>query len=71
MHQILNILLQPSDVRPYSEYIVEVIAEGYETVLIRGTQIFPAVEAIQNVPIGSPSTTSRKSRKDKLKLFMI
>lgn len=55
--------LQPSDVKPYSEYIVEVIAQGFETVQIRGTQILPAVEALQNVPIGSPSTTNRKSRK--------
>ena len=55
--------LQPSDVKPYSEYIVEVIAQGFETVQIRGTQILPAVEALQNVPIGSPNTTNRKSRK--------
>ena len=55
--------LQPSNVKPYSEYIVEVIAQGFETVQIRGTQILPAVEALQNVPIGSPSTTNRKSRK--------
>ena len=38
--------LQPSDVKPYSEYIVEVIAQGFETVQIRGTQILPAVEAL-------------------------
>lgn len=55
--------LQPSNVKPYSEYIVEVIVQGFETVQIRGTQILPAVEALQNVPIGSPSTTNRKSRK--------
>ena len=55
--------LQPSNVKPYSEYIVEVIAQGFETVQIRGTQILPAVEALQNVPIGSPNTTNRKSRK--------
>ena len=55
--------LQPSNVKPYSEYIVEVIVQGFETVQIRGTQILPAVEALQNVPIGSPNTTNRKSRK--------
>ena len=55
--------LQPSDVKPYSEYIVEVIAQGFETVQIRASQILPAVEALQNDPIGSPSTTNRKSRK--------
>ena len=55
--------LQPSNVKPYSEYIVEVIVQGFETVQIRGTQILPAVEALQNVPIGSPNTTNRISRK--------
>ena len=55
--------LQPSNVKPYSEYIVEVIVQGFETVQIKGTQILPAVEALQNVPIGSPNTTNRKSRK--------
>ena len=55
--------LQPSNVKPYSEYIVEVIVQGFETVQIRGTQILPAVEALQNVPIGSHNTTNRKSRK--------
>lgn len=46
--------LEPSDVRPYSEYIVEVIAEGFETILIKGTQILPVVEALQNVPVTAP-----------------
>ena len=46
---------QPSDVRPYSQYRVEVIANGYETVIIDGTQIFPTVEARQNVPLNAQS----------------
>lgn len=46
---------QPSDVRPYSQYQVEVIANGYETVIINGTQIFPTVEARQNVPLNAQS----------------
>ena len=29
---------QPSDVRPYSQYTVEVISEGYETAIIDGTK---------------------------------
>ena len=33
--------LEPSDVKPYSEYIVEVISEGYDTVIINGSQILP------------------------------
>lgn len=42
---------QPSDVRPYNPYSVEVNVDGYETVVIDGTQLFPTVEARQNVPI--------------------
>lgn len=42
---------QPSDVRPYSQYTVEVQIDGYETVLIDGTQVFPTVESRQNVPL--------------------
>ncbi|MDZ4910770.1 peptidoglycan-binding protein, partial [Clostridium perfringens] len=50
--------LQPSNVKPYSEYMVEVIADGFETVLIKGTQILPVVEALQNVPVGAPTRKS-------------
>ncbi len=42
---------QPSNVRPYSQYAVEVIADGYETVLINGTQLFSTTEARQNVAL--------------------
>lgn len=42
---------QPSDVRPYSQYTVEVQIDGYETVLVDGTQVFPTVESRQNVPL--------------------
>ena len=35
--------------------VVEVIADGYETVIIDGTQIFPTVEARQNVPLNAQS----------------
>lgn len=42
---------QPSDTRPYSQYTVEVIADGYETALIDGTQIFPTVESRQGAPL--------------------
>ena len=40
---------QPSDVRPYSQYTIEVIADGYEAVLIDGTQLFPTIVARQCV----------------------
>ena len=55
--------LEPeSIVRPYSEYIVEVISEGFEPVLIVGTQILPSVEALQNVPVSTP-TRNKKGMK--------
>lgn len=49
---------QPSDVQPYSQYSIEVVSEGYETTIIDGTQIFPTVEARQNVPLNA-QTRSR------------
>ena len=51
-----------STVRPYSEYIIEVISQGFEPVLIEGTQILPFVEALQNVPVGTP-TRNKKGMK--------
>ncbi|MGL5313553.1 MAG: spore cortex-lytic germination protein SleC [Peptostreptococcaceae bacterium] len=51
---------QPSDVRPYSQYSVEIIADGYETTLIDGTQLFPTVESRQNAPL-QPKTRCRSS----------
>lgn len=51
---------QPSDIRPYSQYSVEIIADGYETTLIDGTQIFPTVESRQNAPL-QPKTRCRGS----------
>ena len=50
---------QPSDVRPYSQYTVEVISEGYETAIIDGTQVFPTVEARQNVPLNTQTRNLR------------
>lgn len=35
--------------QPYSEYTIEITAEGYETVTIAGAEILPDVTAIQNV----------------------
>ena len=59
----LEYSLQPlSEVRPYSEYVVEAIVDGYETVVIRGTQILPVVEAIQGISM-TPNTSRRKGKK--------
>lgn len=51
---------QPSDVRPYSQYTVEAIIDGYETMVIDGTQLFPTIESRQGVPL-APKTRSRNS----------
>ncbi|XTR37616.1 spore cortex-lytic germination protein SleC [Paraclostridium tenue] len=50
---------QPSDVRPYSQYIVEVIKDGYETTLINGTQILATVIAEQGIRM-QPLQRSRR-----------
>jgi Putative peptidoglycan binding domain len=46
-----------STVRPYSEYLVEVIKDGYETIIINGTQVFATVEARQPIQL-VPKTRS-------------
>lgn len=43
--------LQPSDVKPYSEYDVSVSYDGYEQVLIQGVQILPNTVSYQNVTL--------------------
>ena len=59
----LEYSLQPlSEVRPYSEYVVEAIVDGYETVVIRGTQVLPVVEAIQGISM-TPNTSRKKGKK--------
>lgn len=50
---------QPSDVRPYSQYTIEVIKDGYETVLINGTQILATVIAEQGIRM-QPLQRSRR-----------
>ena len=54
--------LEPSDVKPYSVYMVEVSIEGYETVIINGSQILATVEAIQGVPMTPQNRKKRFSR---------
>lgn len=51
---------QPSNVKPYSEYTVEVIFDGYETIIIDGTQLFPTIQARQGIPL-VPKARSRRS----------
>lgn len=41
--------LEPSETQPYSEYTLQVSAEGYEPMVVSGTQILPEVNAVQNI----------------------
>ncbi|MGL5713654.1 MAG: spore cortex-lytic germination protein SleC [Paraclostridium sp.] len=50
---------QPSDVRPYSQYVVEVIKDGYETVVINGTQVFATVIARQGIKMNPKQRSKR------------
>lgn len=58
----LEYSLQPSDVKPYKDYIVEAIKDGYETIIIDGTQLLPVVNARQSIPM-RPRERSRLSYK--------
>ncbi|MEG0855390.1 MAG: spore cortex-lytic germination protein SleC [Terrisporobacter sp.] len=59
--QVLDLALEAPDVsysldptstvKPYSEYVVEAIVEGYESLIIKGTQILPIVKALQGIPM--------------------
>ncbi|KXZ39277.1 Peptidoglycan-binding (PGRP) domain of peptidoglycan hydrolases-containing protein [Alkalithermobacter thermoalcaliphilus JW-YL-7 = DSM 7308] len=48
---------QPSDVKPYSEYVVEIISEGYREVIVNGVQILPESTAIQQVTLSQREGT--------------
>lgn len=54
--------LQPSNTKPYTDYIVEAIKDGYETIIIDGTQLLPVVNARQSIPM-RPRERSRLSYK--------
>ncbi len=55
--------LEPgSTTRPYTDYIVEAIKDGYETIVIDGTQLLPIVTARQSIPM-RPRERSRLSYK--------
>ncbi len=55
----LEYSMMPDEPKPYSEYEITVSAQGYETVVINGTEILPTQEAIQPVympPIEFPNS---------------
>lgn len=41
--------LEPSAIRPYSEYTIVITANGYEPIYISGSEILPSVTSLQNV----------------------
>jgi len=43
--------LQPSDIKPYSEYDVSISYDGYEQVLVQGVQILPDTVSYQDVAL--------------------
>ena len=76
--QIVNIPLSAPDVyysldptsttKPYAEYIVEAIKDGYETIIIDGTQLLPIVIARQPIPM-TPKQRSRRSYRRQNKII--
>ena len=70
--QIVNVPLSAPDVdysldptsttKPYADYIIEAIKDGYETIIIDGTQLLPIVTARQSIPM-TPKQRSRRSYK--------
>ncbi len=56
--------LSPSNIRPYSEYVIEVSANGYETAVINGAQILPTSVARQTVPLIPMARSKRSFRRN-------
>ncbi|WP_373598551.1 peptidoglycan-binding domain-containing protein [Paraclostridium bifermentans] len=50
---------EPSNVRPYSQYSVEVIKDGYETTIVNGTQILSVSTALQRVKMPPKNRSKR------------
>ena len=54
----LNLSLQPeNEVQPYSEYNIEATAEGYEPVLVSGSEIFADELSLQPIRMNPLATT--------------
>lgn len=51
-----------STTKPYTDYLIEAIKDGYETIIINGTQLLPVVTARQSIPM-RPRERSRHSYK--------
>jgi len=51
--------MEPSENQPYSQYTIQITAEGYQPVTVTGIQILPEVIAVQDIrllPVGSAVT---------------
>lgn len=56
--------LEPGSPRPYSEYTIQVIAPGYETVVISGSEILPDVTSIQPVELPPLEVSEEDTEED-------
>lgn len=50
---------EPSNVRPYSQYSIEVIKDGYETTIVNGIQILSVSTALQKIKM-TPKNRSKR-----------
>ena len=72
--QIVNVPLSAPDVdysldptsttKPYADYIIEAKKDGYETIIIDGTQLLPIVTARHPIPM-TPKQRRRRSYRRK------
>ncbi len=47
----LEYSLEPSEIRPYSEYTITATADGYETAVVSGSEVLPDVVSLQQIPM--------------------
>lgn len=53
----LEYSLEHSSLQPYSEFVFQITAEGYEPVVISGAEILPTVTALQQVTLDPAAST--------------
>lgn len=59
----LDLSLQPeNETQPYSEYNIEVTAEGYEPVLVSGSEIFAGELSLQPIQMNPLATTEEEEK---------
>lgn len=55
----LEYSLTPESPMPYSEYTLQITAQGYEPVIVSGVEVLPNVTAVQNIEM-VPAETAKK-----------